>query len=194
MISGKPTNFIIFGRSGAGKGTQSELLVKHFGNTIHVVTGDLLRDLAQRDTDSGKKIKKVLEAGGLPFDQIATTLWMHKLAFTLKEDQGVVCDGFPRRLREAQDLFEFLTWLERMDNTKVLLINISREESLKRLLKRGRGDDSAGAISSRLDWYEEKVVPAIDYFKSKGPVIEINGEQSIEGVFEEMLQKINAEH
>ena len=190
-MNNKPCNFIFFGRSGSGKGTQSELLAKHLGNTIHISTGDLMRDLAKQDTDSGKKIKEILGAGGLPFDQMATTLWMHEIAYTLKREQGLICDGFPRSIREAGDLFDLLTWLERIDHTKVLVLGISREEALERLLKRNRNDDDEIAINKRLDWYEDRVVPAIDFFRSKGMVLDINGEQSIETIFKDIVEKIN---
>lgn len=191
MDKKKPINLILFGKSGSGKGTQAELLAKHFKNTLHISTGDLMRDLAKHDTDAGVRIKEVLDRGGLPFDQMATTLWMHKIAYTIKKDEGLICDGFPRRLREAQDLYEFLTWLERIDNTQAIVINISREESLKRLLKRGRNDDEEDAINKRLDWYEDRVVPAINFFKEKGILLEINGEQTVEKVFEEILSRID---
>lgn len=166
-------------------------MAKHFGNTLHISTGDLMRDLVKQDTDAGKRIKKVLDEGGLPFDTMATTLWMHKMAYTLKDDQNLICDGFPRRSNESQDLFDFLKWLERIDNTKALVIEISREESMKRLLLRARNDDDEDAISKRLDWYEERVVPAINFFKDKGLLVEINGEQAVEEVFKEILEKLN---
>jgi len=149
-----------------------------------------MRDLAKQETDVGRRIKEVLNEGGLPFDTMATTLWMHEMAYTLKEDQNIICDGFPRRLDESRDLFEFLKWLERTENIKALVIEISREEAMKRLLVRARYDDDQDAISKRLDWYEDRVVPAINFFKDKGLAVEINGEQSIENVFKEILSKI----
>jgi len=190
MNNNKPINLIFFGRSGSGKGTQAELLDKHLGNTLHVSTGDLMRDLAKHDTDAGVKLKGVLDKGGLPFDQMATTLWMHEISYKLKKDQGLLCDGFPRRLNEAENLYDFLSWLERIDNTKALVIEISREEAMRRLLLRARYDDDKDAISKRLDWYEDRVVPAINFFKDKRLVVEINGEQTIEEVFNEILEKI----
>ena len=191
MNGDKPVNLIFFGRSGSGKGTQAELLVKHLSNALHVSTGDLMRDLAKQDTDAGIKLKRVLDKGGLPFDQMATTLWMHEISYKLKKDQSLLCDGFPRRQNEAENLYDFLSWLERIDNTKALVIEISREEATKRLLLRARHDDDKDAISKRLDWYENRVVPAIIFFKDRGLVVEINGEQTIEKVFEDILQEIS---
>ncbi len=189
-MGNKPFNFILFGRSGSGKGTQAELLAKYFGNMLQVSSGDLMRKLAEQNTDVGKKIKDTINQGKLPYAQIASTLWMHEIAYTLKENQGLICDGFPRRPQEAEELHEFLEWLDRIDNTKVLLINISREEAVKRLLGRGRVDDNEKAINERLDWYDDFVVPAINFFKEKGLLIEINGEQSIEKIHEDILAKL----
>ncbi len=185
-----PLNFILFGRSGSGKGTQAELLAKEFPNMLRLSSGDLMRHLAKEDTDAGKMIKEALKTGGLPFAKIASTLWMHKIAYELKESQGLICDGFPRRVEEAEDLYEFLKWLKRIDDIKVFLINISREEAFKRLIERGRADDHAKAINERLDWFDEFVMPAVTFFDKKGLLIEINGEQSIEKIHEDILVKI----
>ena len=185
-----PTNFVLFGRSGSGKGTQSDLLHQKFPNTLEIVSGELLRSLAKEETDAGKRIKLVLESGELPFAQLPSALWMHKIAYTLKEDQGLICDGFPRRLEEAVDLYEFLKWLKRIDHTRALLINISREEAFKRLIARGRSDDHEEAINERLDWFDEIVMPAITFFNKKGLLIEINGEQEIQKIHEDIISKI----
>ncbi len=190
MNDDKPINLILFGRSGSGKGTQAELLIKHFKNMLQISTGDLFRNLAEQNTDAGIRIKKVVDKGGLPFDQMATTLWMHKISYELKKDQHLLCDGLPRRLSESEDLYDFLLWLERIDNTKALVIEISREEAIRRLLERNRHDDDEKAINKRLDWYEDRVVPAINFFKDKGLIIKINGEQPIDEVFKEILSKI----
>ena len=189
MDKSRPMNLILFGRSGSGKGTQAELLAKHF-NMLHVSSGDLFRRLAGQDSNVGMRIKEVLKRGGLPFDQMATSLWMYEISYQLKKDQSLLCDGMPRRLDEAKNLYDFLNWLERLENTRALVIEISREEAIKRLLKRGRGDDDEEAIGKRLDWYEERVVPAINYYRDKSIVVDINGEQSIEDVFKEILDKI----
>lgn len=219
MKKGRKLNFILIGRSGSGKGTQAKLLIKHFGNLYSLATGDLLRDLAKHKTDTGTRIKKVLEKGGLPFDDLATTLWMHNLAYNLKEDQGLICDGFPRRAREAENLDRFLEFLERKKDTYVLLIDISEKEAFNRLTKRRtckkcgklvpwvgefknwkkcecggelyyRHDDNPEAIKGRMEYFEKSVVPAIDYYKKQKRLIKINGEQSIEDVFKDILKAV----
>ncbi|MDO8555538.1 MAG: nucleoside monophosphate kinase [bacterium] len=216
----KPFNFILIGRSGCGKGTQAELLIKKFGYLRIISTGDLLRNLGNLDTDAARRVKRVLETGGLIFDDLATALWMHEIAFNIKEDTGVLADGFPRRLIEAKNLDRFLEFLERKENTTAILIDISEEEALNRLTKRRickscgktipflepyknwekcmecggesviRMDDSLEAIKHRLNFFEESVVPVIEYYKSQNCLITVNGAQSIEKVFEEMLNFI----
>lgn len=217
----EPFNIILIGRSGSGKGTQAELLMEHFNNFYYLSTGDLFRDLAEHDTDAGKRVKKVLEMGGLPYDDLATTLWMHNLAYNLKEEQGLMADGFPRRLNEAKSLDSFLEFLGRKENTFYVLIGISKEEAFTRLSKRRicadcgrlipwleefkkiekcdkcggalktRSDDTSEAIKGRMDFYNERVTEVIDYYKGQGKLIEINGEQSIEKVFEDILKAIS---
>jgi len=216
----KPFNFTLIGRSGSGKGTQAKLLMKHFGNLFYVSTGDLFRDLSKANTDTSIRIQKIVKQGGLPIDDLASALWMHKLAYELKEEQGFILDGAPRRVNEAQTLDRFLDFLERKETTFNLLIDISREEGFNRLSKRRickkcgrlipwvnefkdlkvcdkcggelitRPDDTSEAINSRLDFYEEQVVPTVKYYEDQGRLVKINGEQSIEDVFKEILKKI----
>ena len=186
----KPLNFVFIGRSGCGKDTQAELLKNKFPYLVAISTGDMMRDLAKQNSDSGKRIKTILDEGGLPFDDIAITLWMHKIAYSIREDQGILADGFPRRLNEAKALDEFLKWLERNGNTKYLHIDISREEAFKRLELRGRADDTDKQINKRLDYFEERVMQAINYYQDQGVLIKINGEQSREAIHEEIMSKI----
>ncbi len=216
----KPLNFILVGRSGSGKGTQADLLMKHFGNLHHFSTGDMFRTLARADTAVGAKIREILAAGGLPLDDIATALWMHEISFKLKEDEGLLADGFPRRAPEAKNLDRFLEFLGRKDDTFCLLIDISRQEAFNRLTKRRickkcgqlipwvgefkelkvchkcggelltRPDDTQEAINSRLDYYEANVVPVVKYYKRQKKLIQINGEQPIADVFNDILEAL----
>ncbi|MDO8524219.1 MAG: nucleoside monophosphate kinase [bacterium] len=216
----KPINFVLIGRAGCGKGTQAKLLGEHFGNLYYISSGSLFRKLAGQDTEMGHHIKELIEGGGLPFDDIATTLWMHEIAFNVKEGQGIIMDGMPRRLQEAKDLDDFLDYLDRKKSTMVILLNISRKEAFDRLTKRRickncgqiipwvgdykslqacdkcggdleeRADDIPQAINNRLDYFDKDVSKVIKYFKKKKRLIKINGEQAIEKVFQDILDEV----
>ncbi len=219
----KPLNFTFIGRSGSGKGTQAKLLIKHFGNLLYVSTGDLFRDLSKANTDTSIRVQKIIEEGGLPFDDLAAALWMHKLAYNLKENEGFILDGAPRRVNEAQTLDRYLDFLERKETCFNLLIDISRQEAFDRLSKRRickncgrlipwvgefkkikvcdkcggelitRADDTSEAINNRLDYYEERVAPTVKYYEEQDRLIKINGEQSIEDVFKEILENVKCQ-
>lgn len=186
----KPKNFVFIGRSGAGKDTQISMLQKSVPDLFRVGTGDLMRALAKQPTDTGIRVKHVLQSGGLMSDDIAVMLWMSAIAHGLLPNQGLVCDGFPRRLSEAQSLDRFLEWLGRKDNTAILYIDVSREEAFRRLKARAREDDTDERIQSRLDWFEKDTQPVIDYYAAQHRLIDINGEQSVEAVAQAILSKI----
>lgn len=186
----KPKNFVLIGPPGCGKGTQAKLLLKKFKNYYYISTGKLFRKLSEEKTDVGERVKKVVESGGLPFDDLATTLWMYEIAFNVKRNQGIIADGFPRRLQEAKDLIAFLEFLKRKENTLVILISISEKEALRRLPQRGRIDDDIKDIKKRFRLYRERTIPAINYLKKNLRFVEIHGEQSIENVFKDILKAI----
>jgi adenylate kinase len=186
----KPFNIILIGRSGSGKGTQAELLQKKSSNLYYLATGDLFRDLAKSESDTGKRIKKILDEGGLPMDDLATTMWMHNLAYNLKEGQGLLADGFPRRLPEAKSLDAFLEFLGRASYTYFILIDISDKEAFRRLKARGRADDTDEAIRGRMNYYGERVVEVVEYYKARGRLTVINGEQSIEDVHKDIMKAL----
>lgn len=186
----KPKNFVFIGRSGAGKDTQISMLQKSVPNLFRVGTGDLMRALAKQPTDAGIRVKTVLENGGLMNDDIAVMLWTSAIAHGLLPGQGLVCDGFPRRLLEAQSLDRFLEWLDRKEDAKIIYIDVSREEAFRRLKARAREDDTDDRIQSRLDWFEKDTQPVIDYYANQHRLIDINGEQSVEAVAQEIFSKI----
>lgn len=192
MRDSKPLNIILMGPPASGKGTQAKLLLKKYKNYFYISTGQLFRKLVKEKTHTGEKIKETLESGGLIFDDLATSLWMYEIAFNVKKNQGIVADGFPRRLQEAKDLDAFLEFLERKEYTYFFLINISEKEALKRLPKRGRADDEKEDIKRRFRLYRRRTIPAMNYLKKQGFLIEINGEQPIEKVFKDILRKIRS--
>lgn len=188
------------GPPASGKGTQAKLLLNKFKNYYYISTGQLFRRLLRRKTDTGERVKDIVESGGLPFDDLATSLWMHEIAFNVRSNQGIVADGFPRRIQEAKDLDDFLSFLERKENTYFFLIDISEKEAFKRLSggrllgsgkRRKRADDNPENIRRRFKVHRQRTIPAMNYFKNQGLLIEINGEQSIEKVFKDILKAIH---
>ncbi|MCX6730174.1 MAG: nucleoside monophosphate kinase [Candidatus Portnoybacteria bacterium] len=197
--SKKPINFILIGPPGCGKGTQAKLLLKKFKNHYYVYPGEIFRKLFSLNTDAGNRIKKIGESGGLQPEDFAITLWMHEIAFNVKENQGFLLDGSPRKIGESDSLFNFLKFLDRIKTTIVFLVDISKKESYKRLSNRvdattGRAikrvDDSKKRIDLRWKLYEEDTVPAINRIKKHCKMVKINGEQSIENVFKDISKNI----
>jgi adenylate kinase len=214
-------NFALIGRSGCGKGTQANLLMKHFGNLFKVSTGDMLRNLAGLDTSAGKAAKKILDSGGLIPDFMIIGLWMRELCLNLREDQGILFDGALRRLIEAKQADDFLDFINKKDNFFPILLDISREEAFNRLTKRrickkcgkivpwvgdyknikecdacgreleNRKDDNPESINNRLDFFDKEVMQVINYYKQDNRLIVVNGEQSIDDVFKDILKAIN---
>lgn len=190
----KYRNFVLIGRSGCGKGTQAKMLMETVGNLVRISTGDLFRKLEKTGSATAKKISDILKGGGLPFDDIATTLWMHEIAHNVKEEQGFILDGAPRRLNEAHNFDRFMEFLEQKEETAVILLDVSREEATRRLLERAKSekryDDTPGAIKNRMDYYENRSSEVADFYEREGRLISINGEQSVEKIRADILEHI----
>ena len=177
-----PQTIIILGRSGSGKGTQAELLKKLLEPCLYVYTGDLFRELVQTPTMAGRKVKEIVEGGGLPKEWLAAFLWQRKLVDGLKSGlENVIIDGSPRRLDEAREMDEVFEFLGRR-RVKIILVDITEDEAVKRLLKRGRTDDSEEAIRSRLAWFNTEALPAIEYYEKSGRLIKVDGMGTVEEI------------
>lgn len=222
MNKKQPLSFALIGRSGCGKGTQADLLRKHFGNLLYISTGDFCRALAKMDTSAGKTAKNILYKGELIPDFMIIGLWMRELCVSLKDDQGVLFDGAFRRKIEAEQADGFFKFLNREGNFFPILLDISRQEAFDRLTKRrickdcgkiipwvgefkklvkcdkcqgellNRADDNPEAIKNRLDYFDNEVVEVLEYFKKDGRLITVNGEQPIGNVFKDILKAVEA--
>ncbi|MDP3764218.1 MAG: nucleoside monophosphate kinase [bacterium] len=172
---------IVLGRSGSGKGTQVKLLKKLIEPCLYIYAGDLFRLLEKEETLAGKKVKEVVDSGGLPPEWIAAFLWQKELVYKLKDGENIIFDGSPRRLDEAKEIDEVLSWLGRVD-IKVVLIDITEDEAVTRLLKRGRKDDTEESIRHRLEWFNTDAMPAIEYYEKSNRLIKVDGMGSIEEI------------
>lgn len=159
-------NIVIMGPQGSGKSTQAELLAKKL-NLPHIETGNVYRELAKENSE----IRSVLEKGGLVDDKTTFEVVDRHLA---KIKGGFVLDGFPRTLTQAQR--------ELIPIDKVVYINLSDEEAIERLLKRGRADDKIETIKERLRLFHERTEPILDYYRSQGKLLEVDGSRTVEEV------------
>jgi adenylate kinase len=183
--------FIMLGKSGSGKGTQVELLQKKFGFEV-ISSGTLLRERAKKDDFVGRRIHELISKGILTPSPVIFHLWMHK--FEELREQGVkkiIFEGSPRKVYEARLLEEVFPFYQWEGGILAIHIDISDEQAMKRLFERARSDDDKEAIQKRLQWYQEEVVPVVEYYREKGVLVEINGEQSIEEVHQEILEKLH---
>lgn len=192
-----PQTFIFFGPSGSGKGTQAKLLIDKIKEkdsskpVLYVETGQKLRDFATEASFAAREAKNIMESGGLLPEFLPIWIWTEYFIRHVAGDEHLVLDGLSRRAHEAPILDSAMKFYKR-ENPFVISIDLPREVAADRLRNRKRSDDTNLDIEKRLDWYDENVLPAIEYFK-RNPYyrfISIGGDQSVEVVHQEILNKI----
>ncbi|HZI95741.1 MAG TPA: nucleoside monophosphate kinase [Candidatus Paceibacterota bacterium] len=212
----KSRNIIFLGRSGSGKGTQAELLMKKFA-LVNIDTGDILRRLAKKNDKFGKRVLETISHGKLVPIWLVIYCWLDQL-LKIPSKKGIIMEGSPRQLEEAKTLEEVFSWLGRED-FKVVYLQTSAKEVTQRLLIRRicskcgkefslnftpnlkncshcggklirRKDDNPKAIKNRMLFFQKKILPVINYFRKKKMVIEINGEGSVQEIYKRILKKL----
>lgn len=184
-------NIALFGAPGAGKGTQSEKLIKKY-KLAYIATGDLLREELAEGTKLGLKVKDVMASGKLVTDEIIVELIEKKIKLS-SETNGVLFDGFPRNNVQAYILegllMKFNTTLSCM-----LSLEVPEKELIRRLLKRGktsnRSDDNMHVIKNRLAEYQNKTLPVANFYDEKGIYYPINGVGKIEQIFNRLTDSV----
>ena len=161
----------IFGRQGAGKGTQSQRIVDAYG-VVHVSTGDMLRAAIAAGTELGLAAQKIMDDGGLVDDDTMIGIVAERLAEADVVERGVLLDGFPRTPTQAEELVRILG--DRSIDAAINL-EVSIEEVTARMLARERDDDTPEAIAKRLGLYESQTRPLLDWFDERGLLLEIDG-------------------
>jgi adenylate kinase len=167
-------NIVIFGAPGAGKGTQSDFIVEKYGLT-HISTGDLLRKEIADKTPLGLRIKDIMDAGQLVSDDIVVEMIDNAIG---RDTKGILFDGFPRNVAQAETLDRLLAKHGRT-LTCMVRLDVPREELIRRMLERakvsGRSDDNEETIKNRLVEYENKTLPVASYYEKQGKEVKING-------------------
>jgi len=185
-------NFLIFGHPGSGKGTYSKVLAEKM-NLKHLSTGDIIRDEIKKDTEFGKMAKGLIDAGDFVADRFIIQIVIEHI-LKIKDEVGFILDGFPRTVQQAKFVDKFL-FERRTPIIALLKLDIPKSILFDRISKRakieGRPDDADNrVIHARMNKYESETLPVLDYFKTRGKIIDINSNQSIDEVIEEISQKI----
>lgn len=193
----QPKTIIFFGPSGSGKGTQARLLIEELRKrdqdkkVLYLETGEKLREFAEEASLTSHLTKEVLSKGELLPEFLPIWIWAEYLIRHISGAEHLFIDGSPRKLEEAHILDSAIKFYKR-ESPAIISIEVSDEWARARLMERGRSDDNEGEILKRLQWYDENVVPAINYFKNDPyyKFISINGERSIEDVHRDILSKV----
>ena len=163
----KQMRIIMLGGPGSGKSTYTEYLIRHF-QINHIYPGGMLRKEVENNTEIGKRVKDIISKGQFVPNQIVLDLIKDKVN---QSPNGYVLDGWPRYMQQVRDMEQ-----SGIGYDFAVFLNVSREEVLKRLLARGRADDTEEIINNRIDLYKRETGPVVEYFRGKTGFIEINAE------------------
>ena len=185
-------NIVIFGAPGSGKGTQSERIVEKYGIN-HISTGDVLRAEIKNGTELGKTAKGYIDQGQLIPDELMIDI-LASVFDSFKDSKGVIFDGFPRTIAQAEALKKMLA--ERGQDVSVMLDReVPEDELMVRLIKRGkdsgRADDNEETIKKRLHVYHSQTSPLIDWYKNEKKYQHINGLGTMDGIFADICEAVD---
>ncbi len=187
-------NLILFGPPGSGKGTQSGKLIAKY-NLKHLSTGDLLRSEIAQKTPLGLEAKKFMDMGQLVPDEVVIGMISSALDAN-PAIRGFLFDGFPRTATQAEALDKLLE-LKKASINVMLALDVTEEELVKRLVKRGetsgRSDDNnEQVIRTRIGEYHKKTSPVADHYKKANKVVLVKGEGSIDDIFRRLSKEIDS--
>ncbi len=187
-------NIVIFGAPGSGKGTQSDMLIEKYG-LGHISTGDVLRNEIKNGTELGKTAKGYIDNGQLIPDDLMVNILASVYDSFGKDHKGVIFDGFPRTIPQAEALKKMLN--ERGHKIAAMIeLDVPEDELMKRLIKRGkesgRSDDNAETIKRRLDVYHNQTAPLIEWYEKEGIHNHINGLGELDRIFSDICGVIES--
>lgn len=187
-------NIVIFGAPGSGKGTQSNLLIEKYG-LEHISTGDVLRNEIKKGTELGKTAQGFIDNGQLIPDDLMISILASVYDAFGKDHKGVIFDGFPRTIPQAEALKKMLE--ERGHKLAAMLeLDVPEEELMQRLIQRGlqsgRADDNEETIKKRLVVYRSQTQPLIEWYKQEELHHHIDGLGTLERIFGDIQQVIDS--
>jgi len=176
---------ILLGPPGSGKGTQGEVLSKQFG-VPQISTGDMLRSAIAAGSELGKKVQDIMSAGALVDDETMLEVVTERLG-QADTARGFLLDGYPRTLPQARSLDRILGNDGGSGLDHVLLVEVPEEELVRRMVARGRVDDTPDVARDRQRIYRETTEPLVAYYGDRGLVRRISGFQPIPEVTRQMI-------
>lgn len=181
-------NIVLFGKPGAGKGTQAEFLKGKY-NLTHLSTGDIFRFNMKNNTPLGLEAKTYIDKGDLVPDSLTINMLQEEVDKN-PDSAGFLFDGFPRTLAQAEALDSFLE-SKNQEITATIALDADDEVLVKRLLERGKtsgraDDQDEEKIRNRYQEYNEKTAPLIEYYNKQGKFYSVNGIGAIEEITERL--------
>lgn len=170
---------LLLGAPGAGKGTQAQLLAASL-SLKHLATGDILRGEVKAGSELGKLAESFMTRGDLVPDDVMIRMIESKLRAP-EAKSGALLDGFPRTIAQAEALDATLA-RSGLSVDRAIYLAVSEDELVRRMVGRGRADDTPEAIRRRLVVYREQTQPVIDYYKSRGRFAEVHGEGEVDEI------------
>ena len=176
---------VMLGGPGSGKSTYTEYLIKHF-NITHIYPGGMLRKEVEKGTEIGKIAKSIIDRGEFVPNQIVLDLITKKVE---QSPQGYVLDGWPRYMQQVEDMEK-----AEIGYDYAVFLDVSREEVMRRLLARGRADDTEEIIGNRIELYKKETGPVVEYMRKRPGFIEVKAEGGTpEETANEIIRKIENE-
>ena len=186
-------NIVLFGGPGSGKGTQSEKLIKKYG-LHHISTGEVLRDHIRSETELGKIAKSYIDEGQLIPDELMIQILDDVIEKDAKDKPGVIFDGFPRTIPQAEALNELLKKRNK-ELHAVIGLEVPDEELVERMINRGkmtgRADDNEETIKKRLKVYHDQTSPLKDHYKKQNKYVSIDGKRDIDQIFNNIVEELD---
>lgn len=187
-------NIVLFGKPGAGKGTQSEKIIEKY-QLVHLSTGDLFRKHLKEGTELGTLAKKYMDSGNLVPDEVVIGMVQDKIQSVKAEAKGFIFDGFPRTNAQAKALDEMLVE-NGLKISGMIALDVDNTEAVRRIVERGKesgraDDQDENIVGNRIQVYNDETLPVADYYKSQGKYSAIYGVGEVEEIFEKICQTID---
>jgi len=195
----KPVTVLFFGSQGAGKGTQVKMLMEYLKSKgpqgiIHIDMGQELRALRDTGSYAGKFTGTVIDAGHRMPDFMPIYLQTKKVVDNFTGEEHIIADGLARGREQTMCYDDMMQFFGRGDDFQVVSIELSEDSVMKRLLARGRNDDTEEGIKNRLGWYKTDVLPQLELLKSRGRKVHvIDGEPDTETIHKSILAALKLE-